>query len=372
MVMNRIRRACGVLAVGAVCLVSGIDGAGALELAVFGDLSLAASDASGDEADFRIGSLDFYAGQRIDDRTRALFELQFQTFSGDFTYEIERYWIMREFSDAFNLGMGRFHSPLGYWNRYFHHGILMQDTVSRPFILSFEGSVNAFLPMHMIGLLAEGDVGTGLHYEAGIANSGAIDSVDGDRLEVPNREDLSAGKSFFGRLSYARPGAPFMPGMSVMRNNVVESERVEDSFFGVARGDDLIRQSLIGVDLRYEHERFALLAELYRLVNDAQPSVGDGGSHTAWAYFAQLGYRLTDQLKATYRHESLDFDSDDAYFMDPNLLGREAIGTETRDVFCLRYDFSESNALMLEVSVRDPELADTTTAAILSWAFVMF
>ena len=140
-----------IFAVCAVALMCGGTSARALDLGVFGDLSYIASDVPDDEANFRIGSLDFYAAQYIDDKTKALFELQFQTFSGTFEYEIQRYWIMREFSDSLRVGIGRFHTPLGYWSRHFHHGILLQDTVSRPFILSFEGSINAIMPMHMIG-----------------------------------------------------------------------------------------------------------------------------------------------------------------------------------------------------------------------------
>lgn len=370
--MSKNRRVFWAAPLCAAGLAFALDDASALDLGVFGDLSYTASDIPEDEANFRIGSLDFYAVQYIDDKTKALFELQFQTFTGDFEYEIQRYWIMREFSDALHLGMGRFHPPIGYWSRHYHHGILMQDTVSRPFFLSFEGSVNSIIPMHMVGVLSEGRISaSGFHYEAGIANSNTIDSAPGapSRLEVPNRDDLSADKSFFGRLSYVNPASPYMPGLTVMTNNVVESASTGGL---VERGDDLVDQSMIGLDLRYEGEKLFVLAELYRLENDAQPGVGDGGTHDALAYYAQFGYQLTERLKATYRHEALDYDSDDPYFTDPSLIGREAIGTETREVFCLRYDFSESNALMLEVTLRDPDIADPTTTGILSWAFVMF
>jgi len=367
--MVKSRRAFGAMAMCAVALMCGGNSARALDLGVFGDLSYIASDVPDDEANFRIGSLDFYAAQYIDDKTKALFELQFQTFSGEFEYEIQRYWIMREFSDALRVGIGRFHTPLGYWSRHFHHGILLQDTVSRPFILSFEGSVNAIMPMHMIGLLAEGDWANGFHYEAGIANSNTIDTAEASRLEVPIRDDYSPEKSFFGRLSYVRPEIAVMPGIFVMRNNVVESATTGGL---LARGEDLVQQSLIGVDLRYEYEKFSLLTEVSHLRNEAQPGVGDGESHNSLAYFAQFGYQLASQWKATYRHEALDFDADDGYYMDPKLLGRGEIGTEVRDVFCLRYDFSESNALMLELSLRNPELAPNTSTAILSWALVLF
>lgn len=365
--MNKMRRAVGVLAFSAVALAGASNSARALDLGVFGDLSYIASDVPDDEANFRIGSLDFYAAQYIDDKTRALFELQFQTFSGEFEYEIQRFEIMRKFSDALCVGMGRFHTPLGYWNHHFHHGILLQDTVSRPFILSFEGGANAFIPMHMIGATVSGEFANGVQYEAAIANSNMIDSDARTRLVVPIRDDLSADKSFFGRLNYDQSEVPFKPGVFAMVNSVVETAA---SGGLLARGEPLVKQKLLGADLRYELEAFDLLAEFYHLDNEAQPGVGDGESHTAFAYFTQFGYRLSDQWKATYRHESLDFDEDDAYFTDPNLLGMTR--TETRDVFAMRYDFSESNALMLEFSRRSPDDADKINTAILSWAFVVF
>ena len=364
--MNRLTRAFGIPMVGVVALAGGVDEARALDLGVFGDLSYITSNAPGDEPNFRIGSLDFYASQYIDDKTRALFELQFQTFSGDFTYEIQRFEIMREFSDAFRVGLGRFHTPLGYWNHHYHHGILMQDTVSRPFVLSFEGGATAFIPMHMIGAMVNGDLASGIQYEAAVANSGMIDSTTSDGLVVPIRDDLSPNKSYFARLNYDAPQVSFKPGVFGMVNDVVETG---DGGL-VGRGDNLVKQQLVGLDLRYERDDFDLLAEFYHLENDLQPGVGDADSHTALAYFTQFGYRPTERWKATYRYETIDFDDDDAYFTDPNLIGMTQ--TQSRNVLCLRYDFSESNAMMLEFSRVAPDDGDKTNTVILSWAFVVF
>lgn len=372
----------------AVALMAGSGAAQALEMGVFGDMSLADSNMAG-EPSFRLGSLDLYALQYIDDRTKALFETQFQTFSGgDITVEIQRFWIMREVNRSFNIGLGRFHTPLGYWNRHFHHGILMQDTVTRPFFLAFEGGVNAILPAHLIGALAEGEIGGGLRYEAAVANSNTIDSSStGERLAVPNRVDLSSNKSIFARLFYEAYGQPFSAGVTFMRNDVLEAASPETEVCAadasaddvcslVPRGEPLVRQTLLGLDLRYQKGRFGALSEIYFLRNDAHANIGDGGEHDSLAWFAQFGYRITDRLLATYRYESLDFDNGaggvDSYYMDPRLIGRNGIGTDERHVFALRYDFSESNALLLETSRRDPQLGDDSTATILSWAFVMY
>lgn len=363
--------------------------AAALDVGVFGDMSLSHTSARTSEPSFRLGSLDLYAAQSIDDNTRALFELQFQTFSGgDIDVEIQRFWIMREFSDALNIGIGRFHTPIGYWNRHYHHGILLQDTVSRPFILSFEGGANAIVPTHLIGMLAEGDLGgAGWRYEAVIANSNTVDSRS-PGITVPNRADLGSGKSMFGRIHYGRFRAPFKPGVFVMKNDVLESAQATAPLCGdpptagcrlVERGTPLVKQMLYGFDFRYERRRFDIMAEYYRIENDAQAGVGDGRKHSSDAWFAQFGYRITDQLKATYRYEGLEFDhASDPYYRQ--LTGRpDSFGTERRHVYALRYDFSESNAIMLEVNVRElqcpggsPQCMDRLTSGFLSWAFVMY
>ncbi len=374
-----------VLSAAALASMLGCGNAAALDVGVFGDMSLSHSNVSSSEPSFRLGSLDLYAAQYIDDSTRALFELQFQTFSGgDITVEIQRFWVMREFTDALNVGAGRFHTPLGYWNRHFHHGILLQDTVSRPFILSFEGSDNAIVPTHLIGVLAEGDLPAGLRYEAAIANSNTIDSSSAvERLAVPNRADLSSDKSLFGRIHYGRFDAPFKPGVFVMRNKVLES--ANDGGL-LVRGEPLVDQMVYGLDFRYQRDRFDVMAEYYHFVNEASPGVGDGRRHKADAWFAQFGYQATERVKLTYRHEGLDFDTTaarverdaaglgaaDPYFMHPRLVGRGHIGTEKRNVVALRYDFSESNALLLEMNARNRQFGSSSTTWFVSWAFVMY
>ncbi len=377
MIVTTQKRLLGCLA-GAFLALHGAGGAHALDLGFFGDLGLVKTETG--NASFRLGHLDFYAAQKIDEHTRALFEMEVLTLGSGNEIEIQRFWIMREFSDHFQLGAGRFHTPIGYWSRQFHHGKLLKPTVTRPFILGFERSANAFLPMHMIGLMAEGEIFYGLEYELGIANSNTMNSSPPpagggggggvrNTLVVPIRNDLSSAKSVFGRLSYDVFGVPFKPGISVMRNDVLESA-AEGGL--VERGEPLVRQTLLGLDLRYAYGRLGMLSEVYRLENDARPGVGDGRRHSATAWFVQFSYDLTENLKATVRHEVLDYEPDDPYFTHPRLLRRDGSGEDKRDVAALRYDLSESNALKVEVSKRPRGLDQGTYTTIVSWEFVIY
>ena len=163
-----------------------------------------------------------------------------------------------------------------------------------------------------------------MRYEAVIANSNTIDSTGNERLEIPNRIDLGPGKTFFGRIAYDDYRRPFKPGLSLMRNEVLESAQ---SGGYIERGKPLVSQMVYGLDLRYESRRFSLLSEVYYIENEAQPGVGDGRKHDSLAWFAQIGYRLNERTILTYRYESPDFDSRpgnvDADYRDP-LLGRQS------------------------------------------------
>lgn len=360
------------------CIAAVFSGAAhALNLGVFGDLGIIKQE--GRDAQFRLGQVDFFIQEDIDDKTRAFAELELQIGSGSSSseFEVQRFWIMRDFTDGFSLGAGRFHTPIGYWSRQFHHGKLMKPTVTRPFILGFEGSRAAFIPMHMVGLMAEGEIGEGYRYELGVANSNAINSStpgnSGRTLLVGNRSDNSPDKSVFARFSYDVLRVPFKPGISFMWNDVNEAASGNNSEFdGFVAGDALVRQALVGFDLRYEYRRFDFLAESYWLQNDSQPGVGDGGKYDATAWFAQFSYRLNERVQLTYRHESMNFDDRDPYFTHPRLLGRTSGGNESRNVYALRYDFHESNAVKLEVSERPQFTGGTERVHFINWEFVIF
>jgi len=362
--MKTIRSRCVQLAVVVLSLGCGSD-ALALSVGAFGDVGLIRTE-KGNPA-FRIDHIDLFASNPIDDKTRVLFEVEFRSATNEF--EAQRYWIVRDVTDWLEVGAGRFHSPIGFWSRQYHHGKLMQPTVTRPFVLGYEGSASSFIPMHIVGAMTKVERGDGVVYEAWVTNSNSIDTVaTGTKtLLVSDRTDRSDRKSLFARVAYDRSGVPFKPGISFMMNDVLEAASKGGL---VARGDTLVRQTLLGLDARHEVGNLDFLAELYLLRNDAQPGVGDGGTHTADAWFAQASYHLNDRWSATYRYEKLDYESQDPYFV--SLLGRDPSVEERRHVYAVRYNFSESNALKLEASDRPRSLDQGGVTWNLNWEFLVY
>ncbi len=346
----------------------------AAEFGLFGDVLLSASSDSEENSAFALGALDFYGTAQIGENTRAFIEYVFEDAGDGLITDLERLWITYTFSDLVSVGVGRFHSPLGKWNRTYHHGALLQDTVTRPFFLDFEDGEAAVLPTHIVGLLASG---TGyfssgsVEYEAYVANGPSIDTSAGFNPAMDNKPEIDINvssdpddkKSVGLRAGFTPESIPLTVSVMYMSNTVAES--AETSGIGTQRGNPLVEQGIAGVDAFYEGERFDFLFEYYNLNNENK--VGASGSYTGTAWFAQFGYRITDNLKAVYRYADLGFDDKDSYF---GLLG---VSESSRHVVALRYDLDETNALKLEVNQSDPAdpAADGTTSYIMQWAFMI-
>lgn len=345
----------------------------AVQFNAFADINYSGSDADNTTSSFALGGLDLHANQDIDAKTRAFVEYVFEDPGTGFVLDLERLYIERKLSDDFKISVGRFHSPLGYWNNTYHHGKLMYDTVNRPSFLEFEDASTAILPTHVVGLIGSGKVetvGGKIGYDVVAANNSSL-TTDGfvtpasfvpGEIGINNSSSQSEKKLILGRVSYKPNLISLEVGVFGMNNPVIEAGGGAGS--AAPEGSELISQRVQGFDVHYDNKKFDAMAEYYNFNND--DSVGTSGSHDATAYFVQFGYKVTSQFKTVYRHESLTFESTDPYFQ---YLGR---GEGTHDIIALRYDLDESNAIKLGIDYYDSKLAYTETAYTLQWAFMLF
>ena len=128
-------------------------------------------------------------------------ETSFTARAETFTVEVERAILRYDYNDHFKISVGRYHTPINYWNTTFHHGLWLQTTVARPEMIVGGGT---FQPVHFVGLLAEGSLSSptaGLGYNVGVGNGrGAILSRAGDA------GDVNTNRAWVAKL-YARPAA---------------------------------------------------------------------------------------------------------------------------------------------------------------------
>lgn len=345
------------LAAGMACATMMAMPAQAFEFNAFGDTYV--MDGTNDTRHFGFGGLDMFVRHEINPSTEALLEYVFENDGESFVLDVERLYIKRKLNDNVTIGAGRFHSPLGYWNNTYHHGVLMLDTVTRPSFLDFEDGEAAILPTHAVGLDLTGKTGP-LGYEISIANSTFLDtSIAGPEIGIGNVQDYSDDKTIIAHVTYDI--ADVNLGVSLMNNSIVEGAATGGT---LAQGDELIAQSVTGLDARYNYDKLSVMGEYFMMTNDSQAGVGDGKSHDATAYYLQASYQVNDKFRPTYRRESLSFDATDAYF---NILGRSEY---TANVVALRYELDDSNAITLEYKKSDIG-GNSVSHAILDWAFLI-
>ncbi|PYO87440.1 MAG: hypothetical protein DMD58_14875 [Gemmatimonadetes bacterium] len=159
---------------GALWLVLAVPGAAqhrkAVEVIGFGDFNFLTSERPVPEG-FRSGQLAGHVGAALTSRLGFFAEVTASPVAtGPFNLEIERSILRYDVADYLKLSAGRYHTPMGYWNTAFHHGQWLQTSVNRPEMVKFGGQ---FLPVHFVGLQAEGSFGSGglaVRYHAGVGN----------------------------------------------------------------------------------------------------------------------------------------------------------------------------------------------------------
>ena len=107
------------------------------------------------------GSLDFYLTPQLSANVKSVIELVFEHDDrGVVSPDLERLQVGYTFNNGNTVWLGRFHSPLGYWNTSFHHGQQLQTSVLRPQMIDFEDK-GGIVPAHTVGIWGSGAVRAG-------------------------------------------------------------------------------------------------------------------------------------------------------------------------------------------------------------------
>ncbi len=213
--------------------------------------------------------------------------------------EVERSILKYTRSDRFKFSVGRFHTPISYWNVAYHHGSWLQTTVARPELTQFGGT---FLPVHFVGALVEGTVPSGpvtLNYNLGLGNGrSSVASRPGDAGDVNNNRAL------IGTIS-ARPNDP----LDLQMGAAVYQDKY-------TRAGSSTRELIASAHVAWTRETPELIAE-YVWVRHRP--VGGGALRRSRAYYVQAAYRLSvfaARLKPYVRYEDMHVAADDPVYVD--------------------------------------------------------
>jgi hypothetical protein len=299
-------------------------GAPVVRAMLFGDAEYLATDRDVPDG-FVLGQLVGHLNVGLTDRLSLFTELTATPHPTEYTLEVERAIVRYDFSDLLKLSLGRYHTPIGYWNTAYHHGTWLQTSVGRPEAVKF-GS--RFIPVHFVGVLAEGtapSTAVGLGYALGLGNGrGSVISRAGDA------GDVNANRAWVANL-YARPAAllGLKAGVGYYHDLVSLSE-------GPAVGE-----GIASAYLALERESPEVIAEYEHVEHDPRTGASSVGSD---GYFVQLAYRLPGParaLKPYARVERLAIGDGDPVFPADEMEYRAALAG-------LRFDFAPFAALKAE------------------------
>jgi len=135
---------------------------------------------------FQAGEFDLFMTSKLSDHLSFLAEVVLgPDDTNEFGPDIERYTLTYKVNPYFSVGIGRFHTSIGYYNTAYHHGNWFSTAEGRPIMYLFEDS-GGILPVHMVGVDVMGAVPhtdkIGLHWVAEVgnglsSNSAAAESV---------------------------------------------------------------------------------------------------------------------------------------------------------------------------------------------------
>lgn len=290
---------------------------------------------------FNAGTLGLYLTPQIGDRVKSLVELVFEYDSaGGLAVDLERLQLGYTVSDALTVWLGRFHTPYGLWNTWYHHGVQLQTSIFRPRMLDFEDR-GGFLPSHSVGAWATGKTSLGpgkISYDAYLSNG---PSIRGRTLDFGAFTDNDSNKLLGFNLGYEPAGA--LSGLVVGVHGFGASAGVYDP-----RGAVLSKSRLrmFGGYFGYDTDNWDAIGEVYRFAN---ADLGHSARHTSSAGFVQVG-RHFGAWTPFVRHERAALDSNDPFFASQN-AGR----SYRRTSLGLRYDIDPKSAFKIELSnTREP------------------
>jgi hypothetical protein len=293
-----------------------------------------------------LNNFDMYLTPKLGDKWLSLFELSVEVDSaGNVGVDIERGQIGYQFSDAATVWVGRFHTPFGYVNTAFHHGVWLNDALRRPAFLMFEDQ-GGVMPSHTVGAWLTGAArgeGGKILYDMFAGNG---QKIIGGKIDMRSGGNEHGKPIYGGRMGYqwtAGPVEGLMVGMNAFDSKIADDLTPED----------LTELRVAGVYGLYDTDSWEIISEAYWFDNI---DVYQGeGTHHSTAYFVQAGYRLPYAIPYV-RYERTRLDQTDQYFAQ-----QTSGGSYYRTAAGVRRDLNPKVAIKFEVA--DTHYTDRTVGS---------
>ena len=283
---------------------------------------------------FSLGELDLFITSKLSNRISFFSETVFEFEStGEIATDIERLLIHYDINSLLKVDVGKIHTPIGYWNRFYHHGRWLQTTVDRPEILKFEDEGGP-IPAHSTGIQLSGIAmfeGFDMNYVFSFSNGRGINSDS-----QQNAVDLNDEKAFCLQIE----AVPHSLIEGLRFGPTIYYDIIPEDETNPRRGNE-IREIIYGGHMVYFMKNIELLMEVFEINHDEF----SGNVFSSVGGYAQCAYAI-NKFKSYYRYDYLNYDSKDPFYND----GEIDFPDTNMHTVGLRYDLSQFNALKCEFS----------------------
>ncbi|MEO8682985.1 MAG: hypothetical protein ABI665_28325 [Vicinamibacterales bacterium] len=291
----------------------------------FGSVLWGATDRPEVPNSFTLGQLDLFMTSNLSERFSVLAEVVFEgSISTHVETDLERLQLTYRFNDYLNLGAGRYHTGIGYYNAAYHHGGFFETPIGRPRVFAFEDE-GGVLPIHEVGIRANGIIPktkSSLRYLVEVGNGRRWNFSGSQDAEVtPQVLDQNGTKATNVAISF-RPDRwrGLEIGASFYRDIVTDA------------ADRPVRHRIGDAYLAYRTSTVEVLAEWLRLTHDSELT----GHQEDGASYVQLS-KAWGRWRPYYRFDHLAIDPHTLFFFDAE--------SATAHIGGLRVDFNDSVAL---------------------------
>ena len=287
----------------------------------FGDVGFRASDQQNETSSFTLGQLDLFLTSSLTDHLNVLSELVFRAGADNrYVVNAERLLLQYAPNPYLTVGVGRYHTAIGFYNTAYHHGSWFETAITRPTMFAYSGGL---IPIHDVGVMASGRVpsGTlGLHYVFEIGNGRTSQNPANEATQ--NTVDENNGKAFNVGLS-ARPER--FPGLQVGFSTHRDRMKPANAAFA--------DQTTVAAHAVYQGTAFEWLNEMVTVRSARSRPAPDS---VTTGFYTQVS-RQFGEARPYFRYQYINASAADAAF--------RALGRRNGPTLGLRYDMGKFAAV---------------------------
>ena len=287
----------------------------------FGDVGFRTSDQQDETSSFTLGQLDLFLTSSLTDHLNVLSEIVFRAGADNrYVVNAERLLLQYAPNPYLTVGVGRYHTAIGFYNTAYHHGSWFETAITRPTMFAYSGGL---IPIHDVGVMASGQVpsgGLGLHYVLEIGNGRTSQNPANEATQ--NTVDENNGKAFNVGLS-ARPER--FPGLQVGFST--HRDRMKPA--NAASAD----QTTLAAHAVYQGTSFEWLNEMVTIRSGRALPAPDS---VTTAFYTQVSRQFGD-ARPYFRYQYINASADDPAF--------RALGRRNGPTLGLRYDMGKFAAV---------------------------